>query len=466
MSDIPQTFEELMAEELKIKDKQQAKPVFTASFDNLCDLVIDEGKIKFLTFDGEITDKVEIDNLTLIPPPKAGLPPNLLIARKEQILNYAQKHDVSDVSENKGVCKVCTHLYNELIEYHKGISELPDPSLYHLITSWDFHTYLIEKANFSPIIYFYSVAERGKSRTLKGMVYVSYRGLRKGDIRDAQLIRDCTNLKAALAFDMMDFWDKVKESGSVDVLLNRFERGLTVSRVNRPEKGAFQDTDYYNVFGPTILATNEIIHDIADTRAIPIIMKNSEKDFENEVLPENALDLKEQLTAFRLVHFKDELPTTEKIVKGRLGDITRPLYQIICKICPKNKDLFIGLVKKIQKTKLTEKANSLDAEVLIAMNEVKDETINGVLACQLITNKYNKEKEEKEKFNSRRIGNRLRSLGFEPTSTNTSALGFVLNQELIDKLLREYGVHPLGLPVTSETSETPMAVEAKGIFDL
>ena len=286
------------------------------------------------------------------------------------------------------------------------------------------------------------------------MVYVSYRGIRKGDIRDAQLLRDCTNLKATLAFDMMDFWDKVKISGSVDVILNRFERGLTISRVNRPDKGAFKDTDYYDVFGPTLLGTNEIIHDIADTRAIAIIMRKSDKDFEEEVLPKNALDLKEQLTAFRLVHFKDKLPRVEKIVKGRLGDIIKPLYQIICKICPENKDIFIETIKKIEKTKLTDKSNSMEAEILLAISRCMNEIVRGVVACQLITNKYNDTKEEKEKITSRRIGNKIRSLGFNSTTTYTGALGFFWDLDLFDKLIKEYGVRPLASLETSVTSES------------
>jgi len=473
MADKIKTTKELIESDLNVGDMKEKefkkrtkseKIYFTASFPDLCDLVFDNNKVKFLTFHGDITDKTVIDGTTFVPPPKNGLPPNLLIARSGKVLEYAQNHKVSDDTDVSGVCKGCTQLYDNLLKYHINISELPDSNLYHLLVAWDFHTYLIEKANFSPIIYFYSIAERGKSRSLKGMVYVAYRGLRKGDIRDAQLLRDCTNIRASLAFDMADFWDKVKVSGSVDVVLNRFERGLTVSRVNRPDKGAFQDTDYYDVFGPTVLGTNEIIHDIADTRAIAIIMRKSDKDFEDEVLPENALDLKEQLTAFRLVHFKDNLPKVEKVVKGRLGDMTRPLYQVVCKVCPKNKDLFIDMIKKIEKTKLTDKSNSMEAEILLGMSKVSNGIVKGVIASQLITNEYNKDKDEKEKLTSRRIGNKIRSLGFNTTTTYTGALGFFWDSDLFDKLIKEYGVHPLLTLETSVTSESQLVTEAEDIF--
>jgi hypothetical protein len=65
-----------------------------------------------------------------------------------------------------------------------------------------------------------------------------------------------------------------------------------------PEKGAFKDMVYYSIYGPTIIATNEAVHKILDTRCIPIIMPNKPGDYENPI-PEKAQELKERLTAWR-----------------------------------------------------------------------------------------------------------------------------------------------------------------------
>jgi len=58
----------------------------------------------------------------------------------------------------------------------------------------------------------------------------------------------------------------------MDILLGRFEKDSMVRRVVKPEKGAFEDSRFFNVFGPTILATNSAIHKILQTRSIPITM--------------------------------------------------------------------------------------------------------------------------------------------------------------------------------------------------
>src|SRR3990167_1092697 len=404
------------------------QPTYNAGFSNLCDIVLNDKEPKFLTFDGEILDQAIIDDLMLQPPPLHQWPPYLQIPRAKKVLDYARNHGVSGVSGVSGVCKGCTQLFYDLIKYHQEVSELPNNDLYYLLALWDFHTYLIEKANYSPIIYFYSVAERGKSRTLKGMTYVAFRGIRKGDIRDAQLLRDCTHLRATLAFDMTDFWEKVKLSGSQDVILNRYERGTTVSRVNRPDKGPFRDTDYFDVFGPTILATNEIISDIADTRAIPIIMRKSDREFDNDITPETGLGFKEQLTAFRLIHFKDELPKVMRIAKSRLGDIVSPLYQILMKVAPKEESRFIELIKSIEFSKLTEKAGSINAEILESFMKASNEMVSGIIASQLVTNYFNEHRSEKEKLASRKIGNLLKSFGYQSTKTSTNTLGFIWDE--------------------------------------
>lgn len=438
-----------------IKESKKKQIRYIADFHGLVDLVDEDGRVRFLTSNLQILSEVKIDSEIYSPPPHDKLPRNLLIPRADEVLNHAREHGESGDSGESGVCRACTQLYYDLLKYHQEISELPDPDLYHLIVCWDFHTHFIEKFNFSPIIYFYSVAERGKSRTLKGMLNVARRGIRKVDISDAQLLRDCTDLRATIGFDMMDFWDKVRQAGSVDVALNRYERGSTVSRINRPDKGAFQDVDYYDVFGPTILATNEIINDIADTRAISIIMRKSHKEFENEVVPEDALPLKERLISCRLAHFKDSLPQVRKIAKSRLGDITRPLFQILLKVNPQEEERFIKLVKKIEDTRLTDKSGSIDAEIIQAWMDVEHEIVNGVLANALVATGFNKDKSDKEQLTPRRIGNRLRAFGFQPTHTGNHALGFFWDKDLTERLAKEYGVLP------SETSESPEIPESQ-----
>jgi hypothetical protein len=433
---------------------------YIADFPDLVEIVEDEDRVKFLLFDGSVQDTVILEDITYSCPQRRQLPPNMQIPRLDGILTYAQKHGVSGETGVSGVCTACTQLYEKILEMHQTISEMPDPGFYHILALWDFHTFCQEKAQYSPIIYFYSVAERGKTRTMKGMTWVCKRGIRKGDIKDAQLIRDCTNLRASLAFDMTDFWESVKNAGSQDVILNRYEKGLTVSRINRPEKGAFLDTDFYDVFGPTVLATNEIISDIADTRSIPITMLKATRDFEDEVKQCDLLKLNEELVAWRMMHVNCEWEQPRKILKSRLGDIVRPLHQVLLRVAPHYEEAFKEIVKKVSETKLTEKSSSVTAEILLAIEKTAKagNVVNGVFACQIVTNLLNENKDEKEKLKSRRVGSIIKSLGIKATQTNTNTLGFIYKEDLIVRLLGEYGVLVGTIPETPESPDTPEPV--------
>jgi hypothetical protein len=100
-------------------------------------------------------------------------------------------------------------------------------------------------------------------------------------MREANLFRYSQNFHATLFIDLMDLWKKAERNQSEDILLLRFERGAVVGRVLYPEKGAFKDMVYFDVYGPTVMATNEPVHHILDTRCLPVSMPNKPENYEN-----------------------------------------------------------------------------------------------------------------------------------------------------------------------------------------
>lgn len=446
------------------KQLKEDKPEYCATFPDLVDLVLDKyGQVLYLWSDNTTSDEKIENGITYIPPRREKIPPNLLLPRLEEVRKYAARHEQTGETGETGEkceCGDCSKLFDDLIKYHQQISQLPDDDLYLILASWDFHTYCLERAQYSPIIYFFSVAERGKSRTIKGMSYVAYRGIRKGDIKDAQLIRDCTRLGASIAFDMTDFWEKVKASGSQDVILNRYERGVTVSRVTKPEKGPFEDTEYFDVFGPTLLATNEIINDIADTRSIAIVMKRANRQFTGDVTQELGLPFKERLVAFRLAHMNDTWKDVERIAEHRLGDITKPLYQIVVNVAPHHIERLKGVVKQLEKSKLSEKMNSVQAEIVQAIATSYLIVRNNTLPNQVIVTKINSDKPEREHMAPKKVSNMVKALGFYPTTTATGTVGFIWDDELIDRLAKEFGVtnySPAGSAFSQDSPVSPVS---------
>jgi len=401
---------------------------YTARFRGLVDLVQHEGRPAFLIKEADtltIASEVVLSDRTYLPPPKSQIP-WLLPRGAEVIRHYTEDTDQA--------------LFDDLVAYHKSIAELPGEAYYDLIAAWDLHTYILEAVQYSPIICFFAIAERGKSRTGKGMIHVAYRGLHVVSLRDAYLVRVAENFQSSLFFDTMDIWEEATKEGSADILLGRFEKGAVVPRVNNPDLGAFRDTIYYHVFGPTVIATNEAVHRILDTRAIQIKMPETGKRFENDVRPELALSLKERLVAFRARHLGEPLSDISKPSAGRLGDILKPLLQIIQLVRPERTAAFLGLVKQLAQDRLKEKADTPEAQLLHAVLEIKADVKRGLLPNKLITEAFNKNKLEREKRTYTWTGKRLDAMGFDKSCLENGASAIVWDEAKIGLLCEKYGV--------------------------
>ena len=133
-----------------------------------------------------------------------------LLPRAEEVLRYCNQ------DTNKA-------LYDDLVVYHKKISELPSEDHYHLLAIWDFHTYLHERCEYSPYIWLYAIPVRGKTRTGKGCIYVARRALHVESLRDPYILRAAQDLGATLFFDTTDLWKKATKGGTEDILLLRYE---------------------------------------------------------------------------------------------------------------------------------------------------------------------------------------------------------------------------------------------------
>jgi hypothetical protein len=107
----------------------------------------------------------------------------------------------------------------------------------------------------------------------------------------------------------MDLWKKVERGNVDDIMLHRFERGGKVPRILDPDKGPFKDTTWFDIYGPTIIATNKTINEILETRSIQIVMPETSRIFEDDVKELDALPFRERLVAFRARWIDQQLPT-------------------------------------------------------------------------------------------------------------------------------------------------------------
>jgi hypothetical protein len=215
--------------------------------------------------------------------------------------------------------------------YLHGASDLGGEPAELLLSLYVLSTYVPELCDYYAEIVLEAEPERGKTRAGQAAIVASRHVIHVVGIREAKLLRDADHRQAALFIDIMRVWQSAEQRNNcTDILLGRFEKGATVERVLNPEAGPFADTTFFGVFGPTIIATSEPIHRILDTRALRIDMPLSERVFSGRLTREAAVPLVEKLMAWRaLMLAGDDLAASGPPTDGRLGDVLRPLRQVL-----------------------------------------------------------------------------------------------------------------------------------------
>jgi 5S rRNA maturation endonuclease (ribonuclease M5) len=417
---------------LKKCDKGTGKPINPKLKDriktiipNLIHLVRDQGRTKYLLCKNNqfvIEDYfIEEDKRYS---PKQNLPIKML---NPSILKRSFNLDTAQ-------------LVTEIDDFIKSYLEMPLDSDYLVLALWVFHTYLIEKFNTTPILYFYGVKETGKSRAGEVLSELAFRTQRLTSLTEATLFRSVELFKPTLIIDEIRLWGRGGNQGLADLMKTTYKRGLKVSRVNMNKNGEDQ-IEHFDTFTPLVICTTESIPDIIESRCIPFTMqKNSNPQIEEMIDEEWANDLRERLTIFRANHFNKELPKAQYIARGRLNEIMFPLYQSLLLVGPERKNEFIDIVKRIQKNKENEEGMSLEAEIVKAIDDEYQENQNKRFLTKSISERLNESRSENEKISDRSVSSRIKRLGFDKIRFKNGRMGFRINEERLESLKTNYKI--------------------------
>ena len=428
-----------------------------ASFPGLVDVCLDEqGKLVYLMMqDGKpsISDEYYNDeDKRCVPPAREHF--QFTLPSVKEVCSYLSKDDPD--------------LGKDIVTYLKQFSGLDDEQ-WEMIRSFIFLTYLHDhpQISYCPYLLFFAVPERGKTRTGKSICSISRRALHLVDLREANVFRAAQHLHATLFFDLLDVGDKAKKGGCEDMLLLRYEKGAKVSRVLHPERGAFKDTVYYDIYGPTIFASNKSLHDILTTRCLPIVMPNRPGIYKN-LSPESGISLKERLTAWRAKNMNVNLPEVSppKGVSGRLWDISKPLFQI-CKITGGNEILLSRAISKISGEKADSKKDSVEGRIVGIIKELTEEKKvyekpEWRLSVSSILQNFNDKSYYEHKSSAAWMGRTLASLSLKSKKDGKGNMGIVLTQIDYRTLLEQYGY----VSISEKTSVSSVSSVDEEEFDV
>jgi hypothetical protein len=345
-------------------------------------------------------------------------------------------------------------LFHDINSYLRRFSFLLDDQ-WPILVAYSFLTYLQDHPGifYTPVLLFYGGPAQGKSRSGKALTYISFRGVHLIDASQANIFRLSEDLQATLFLDMKDLWQAALKEGSTDILLGRFEKGPMIRRVVKPEKGAFEDSRFFNIFGPTILASNSPIHKILHTRCIPITMPDRPGEYED---PEPSLcrELKERLVAWRARVLDKELPKVAPVkgLVGRMWDISKPLLQVCTLACPDALGALTQAIVEIAGENVPDKSLTLEAKIVTILRDLSPAGLaEWKIPMEDVVAGLNKN-ESVFHVASGVIGKKIKTLGLQ-TKLSGGYAKILLTRSDLDALLKQYGIEPKTLDAPAETAD-------------
>lgn len=423
------------------KSKKPVEKEFIAKFDSLVDLVIHKGNVCFLIREGNdlvIKGNHIINNNIFYPPPQDAIP--WLLPRGEKIIEHYDHYKEVDYDFT-----INHELVNDIMLHLQNSVELPDQFYYPLLSFWVLHTYFLDKFSFTPYLVFLGAPEHGKTRAGKSLLNISYRGIHVEALREAYIFRMSEHFQSTIFFDCRDLMKKLSESKCDDLFLLRFNKGARVYRVLFPDKGRFKDTVHFDIYGSTIIATNHNVEDILSTRCISIPMRKSDRDFENDITAESCLELKERILALKARYLFTDFPPVVKPAKSRLGDIMKPLYQLIKLLypLPELEEVFLKFVEKLETDKIQNQMESIEQGVLQALFILRNSVTNGHLSIKEISHEFNVYRDPRFHKSNNSIGWILKDLQFQKITLPDGTRAIEFNEKLLNAQLITHGLEYL-----------------------
>jgi hypothetical protein len=303
-----------------------------------------------------------------------------------------------------------------------------------------FFTHLSENASYFPYLWFFGLPERGKSRMVKVLTRLSWRGLYTETLNEAYIFRFAESFAGTIGLDVYELSGQAQKKGSHDLLLGRYDEGMKVPRVIAPEKGPFKDMRYYRVAGPTILATNAEIpaKDPLRSRCIKITMPEARGIYSNHS-QSDLFELRAGLLAFRARHLNKSLPDVAKPVAGRLGDLMQPLLSVAALLPHEATENIRNLIRELETERQEAESETLAGRIVTILFSLQNQVGGGWLPVELVTQMINDKVPEQHQVASQKVGHELSALGIV-RKKKQGKMHILWKQDEMEKLFNRFGL--------------------------
>ncbi|MBA7576998.1 hypothetical protein ES708_18844 [subsurface metagenome] len=432
------------------KKKKTKEPILKTFLPGLIHLVDDDGTKKYLL-------KNEDDKLMVAETwtSEAGV---TYKPRQDLPIGYASM-DVLKIDKDI----IWADLLKDIEKYIKSYLELPDEIYYLIFGLWIMHTYLMEKLDVTPYLYFVGLKGTGKSRAGKIALKLAYKCFFTAMPTAPVLFRTANYFENALVIDEAKFWGSDMDRDVGRIIMSRYQRGCVVPRINRDKKGE-NEVEFHNVFGSTIICTTSNIPDAIEDRCIKIQM-------EKNVFPAvtGDFDLAEEqrlinlLTLFRAKFYNKEFPKHKNIALWRLGEILTPLYKVLLLVDKSRIEEFEGFIKEEETTRAVEEATSDNATIISILIDFYNEG-EDIIATQDIAKKYNQDIENLNfQISPWSMSRKIKPFNFKKKVIvkwkQNNKTGWIIDRETLTRLAERFSIETEIIPIDEHLEKTKEEVQ-------
>ncbi|MBA7480484.1 hypothetical protein ES707_15945 [subsurface metagenome] len=353
-------------------------------------------------------------------------------------------------------------LLKDIERYIKKHLELPSRIYYLIFGLWIMHTYLIEETDITPYLYYTGLKGTGKSRAGQIANKLAYKCLLETMPTAPVLFRSSELWHNALVIDEAKFWGSDMDRDLARIVMSRYKRGVTVSRVDMNKKGE-KTVELFDVFGPLVICTESNIPEPIEDRTIKFQMKmNVSPEVEDDWNLPTEQALIDLLTLFRAKFMGKGLPKHEKIARRRLNEILSPLYKILLLVDKSRTEEFEEFVETVKTSRIADEATSENATIISILidlyNEGKD-----VISTHDIAKIYNQDNENPNfQIGDKSMGWKLKPFNFVKKSLyigSRSKAGWIIDRKTLAELAERFSVDTKIIPVGEHVEKVKEEVQ-------
>ncbi len=349
-------------------------------------------------------------------------------------------------------------LYREIRAFIYDSVELAEESEYDMLAAWVLASYRFMDFDSFPYICAIGPPSSGKTRLIKTLAHLSYRGLFGAGLTASAMFRAIDKDRVSVFLDQAEHLSNSREAPDfLAIVDNGYQKGGKKILTNI-ETG---DYEAFELYSPKAFASTKTLEGTLESRSIRFNMQARTRAISIKLDKARAAALRSKLLLYKFRHAEVAECTEETEAKlmqltkdGRLIELFMPLYTVtLSSSFPSGtsvpSETILACLKAKNQSRINEEQVSIDAQIIRVMAACEKSVLAGKLSLELLSFEFNCGKPEKEWWKTRTIGKKVRDLGFESCRMSDGATGIYWNEELLKNHKKRFAI-PDETPATEK----------------